>query len=145
MQSKSDPKETLIPIALIVLGLVILLVLGLSAGANTGQLLTALALTAIVGTVLMVVTAFLTAKLIKVSFGDRRAAILKFAGIYLISLAIGLSFTFVGAPLIVIVLSFVLILWLFDVTVYQAAIFTLVRWVISVLIALALMLVQRQR
>lgn len=93
-----------------------------------------LAIAMIIGVGLMAVACLITAKLLGTSFGDLGAALLKLAAIFVLPTAVAGLLPPWWSSLISTALYFALLLWLFDLEVYEAAVFTLVmiliRWAI---------------
>ena len=123
-------KEKQIPIILIVIGLIIWVIVGF-ARFDVGPLWIVLivGIDATVRTLLLIAAAYVTAGLMSVSFGDLRAAFLKFTAVVVFSGAVGAAIPFGG--IIAAVVAFGLLLWLFDLEVYQAVVFTIIYWVVS--------------
>jgi hypothetical protein len=100
-----------------------------------------LAIWMIIGVGAMAVACLITARLLGTSFGELRAAVLKLAAIFLLPTAVTVSGFLPPwwSTLISTALYFGLLLWLFDLEVYEAAVFTLVmilvRWAIFALIS----------
>ena len=91
-----------------------------------------LAITMIVGVGLMAVGCLITARLLGTVFGEVGPAFLKLAAIFLFPTAIGSLLPPWWSSLVATALFFGLLLWLFDLEVYEAAVFALVmiliRW-----------------
>lgn len=82
--------ERKIPIGLIIGGELLFVVAGLiQFGSKVGLLLAYVGISTVVGTLLMLMAAYVTAAICKVSFGDLLSAALKLAGIYIFSAAAG--------------------------------------------------------
>ena len=93
-----------------------------------------LAILIIVGVGLMGVACLITSKLLGTKFGDVRTAVWKLAAIFTFPIAVGSFLPAWWATLIASALYFALLLWLFDLEVHEAALFTLImigmRWLI---------------
>jgi hypothetical protein len=130
-------KEKQIPLVLTFIGLVIWVIVGMSKfGVGPGTMILIVAIDASVRTVLLVGAAFVTAQMLGVSFGDLGAAWLKFAAVVVLPGAIGAAIPFGG--IVGMVIAFGLLLWLFDLEVYQAAVFAIIYFVVSIVAALIL-------
>jgi hypothetical protein len=90
----------------------------------------------ITGVGLMGVACLITAKLLGAKFGDVRTAVWKLAAIFIFPIAVGSFLPAWWAMLVASALYFALLLWLFDLEVHEAALFTLImigmRWLIVI-------------
>lgn len=136
-------KQWKIPLALLVFGLVMNFVAVMTESAAAGEsadpgstIMGMLTGTAI-GVVLMVIAAFIAARLLDTTFGDMRTAVLKLAAIYVAPTAIAgmlASLTNGGFIVHIVVLLgayFGLLVWLFDFDLFEAIIFAVIGWVID--------------
>ncbi len=132
-------KERQAPYAMLATGIAIVLAWELYRSrsvVNTIAVLGLMAIFIIAGVALMLLGCFITARLIGAKFGDLGPALLKLAAIFVFPSAIGWLLAPYSAPwatALATALYFALLLWLFDLEVYEAAIFSLVmiaiRWV----------------
>ena len=142
IETQRDPKDFQIPIALIIVGFLIWAFVGYRMMGTAGPAiaLAVVGVGAVIGTALMIAAAFLTAKLLGMSFGELGPAVLKLAAIYLFPAAVGSLFPF--GVLIAMILWFALLLWLFEIEVFQAVVFVIVlfvvRWVVGWVLANAI-------
>jgi hypothetical protein len=135
---KSDPKDVQIPLVLVVLGFLLFAITGyrLSGAGGPAVMMAYIGVATVLGTILMIAAAFVTAKLIGASFGELSTASLKLAAIYIFPAAIGSLMPFGGFLAFFIWLG--LLLWLFELEVYQAVVFAIVLWVVNFLVGLLL-------
>ncbi|QOV87405.1 hypothetical protein [Humisphaera borealis] len=131
--------ERKIPIGLIIGGELLFVVAGLiQFGSKVGLLLAYVGISTVVGTLLMLMAAYVTAAICKVSFGDLLSAALKLAGIYIFSAALG-AFLPSGFGFLVRTTTFViLMMWLFDLELTYVIAFTAVNFVVSLLATFAI-------
>lgn len=134
----ADPKDKSIPLILLGVGVLVLIVRGMffAGPAGAGATLAALAIVTAIGTTLMVFAAILTAKLIGASFGELGSAVLKFAAIYVFAAALGALIPFGG--IVVFFVSLGLLMWLFDIEMMQAVVFSVVLWVVNFVLGIGL-------
>ena len=130
-------KERQAPYAMLIAGVAIVVGWGLMhqrSVLDAVALLGWLAIAIILGVALMLLGCFVTAKLLGTSFGELRTALLKLAAIFVFPSAIGWLLPPWYSTLVATGLYFALLLWLFDLEVYEAAVFSLVmiaiRWLI---------------
>ena len=92
IETQRDPKDFQIPIVLIIVGFLIWAFVGYRMMGTAGPAiaLAVIGVGAVIGTALMIAAAFLTAKLLGMSFGELGPAVLKLAAIYLFPAAVGL-------------------------------------------------------
>jgi hypothetical protein len=135
---KSDPKDSTIPTVLIVIAFILIAIAGYRMGGADGplQAIMILSIASLITTTLMIFAAFITASLIGVSFGELRTASLKLSAIYLFSTALALFIPYGG--ILIFFLWLGLLMWLFELEVYQAVVFSIVLWVVNFLVGLAL-------
>jgi hypothetical protein len=133
--SSAAATEKQIPTALIAVGAGLWALAGFIGHGVHGasNALLAVSIIATVDVVLMIAGAFLTALVLRISFGDLQSAILKLGAIALFPGAVGYLIPGVGG-LIAIALYFSLLIWFFELEVYQAVIFTIVLFVIRLLV-----------
>lgn len=133
---KSHPKDVQIPLTLIVVAFLLFGLAGYRAAGPTGPAtaMAAVGVAAVVGTLLMLGAAFVTAQMLSISFGELGPAVLKLAAIYLFPAAAGTLLPFGG--LFALVIWFALLLWLFDLEVYQAVVFAIILFVVNWLTAI---------
>jgi hypothetical protein len=93
------------------------------------ELWLAIAIGAVIRTVLLVIAAIITATVAKISFGDLKSAILKFAGIILF--AGGLTSVIPLGGLIGLFVFLGLIAWLFELEIVYAIVLTVVYALVS--------------
>lgn len=131
--------ERKIPVGLIIVGELIFVVGGLlKYGSNVGLLLAFIGISTVVGTLLMLIAAYVTAMVCSISFGDLASAALKLAGIYIFSSALG-AFLPSGYGFLLRTTVFVLLMmWLFDLELTYVIAFTAVNFVVSLLAAFAI-------
>lgn len=136
--SEAD-KDRKIPFALIGVGLVLYTVAGFVRFRAKGPapVLAVVAVGCVVGVALMLAAAFITAKITGTSFGELGSAVLKLAAIYLFPSAVGLFVPGIVGGLVASVIAFVLLMWLFELELPYAIIFTIVTWVVNFVAALA--------
>lgn len=133
-------RERQIPLILIGVGLVLSAIGAMRrlGPAGTPLALAVLIGAAVLGTGLMLVAAFVTASLINASFGELKSAILKLAAIYLFPSSLFAVFPLWVGFVLSGTLSFCLLLWLFDLEMREARIFTAVELVVELLVILAI-------
>jgi hypothetical protein len=131
--------EKQIPLALIFIGAGLWALAGFMGHGVHGatNTLGVVSIIATVDLIVMVAGAFLTALVMKISFGDLQSAILKLSAIALFPGAVGYLIPTVGG-LVSLALYFSLLIWLFELELYQAVIFTIVLFVLRIGIAFAL-------
>ncbi|HSV14699.1 MAG TPA: hypothetical protein VLI90_10590 [Tepidisphaeraceae bacterium] len=134
--SNAAATEKQIPTALIIVGAGLWVLAGFMGYGVRGasNALAAVGLIATVNVVLMIAGAFLTALVLRISFGDLQSAILKLGAIALFPGAVGYLIPGAGG-LIALALYFSLLIWFFELEVYQAIVFTIVLFVIRLLVA----------
>jgi hypothetical protein len=130
IETQRDPRDFQIPIVLILVGFLIWAFVGYRMMGTAGPaiVLAVIGVGAVIGTAIMIAAAFLTAKLLGMSFGELGPAILKLAAIYLFPAAVGSLFPF--GVLLALVLWFALLLWMFEIEVFQAIVFVIVLFVV---------------
>ncbi len=133
-------KEREIPIALIAIGVVLYVIAGYRIAGDRGVAAVFLFLTigAGVGVALMLVAAFITAAITKQSFGDLRSGILKLSAIYLFPSAVGAMMPAGLGALISLAIFFSLIIWLFELDMVYAVVFSLVLFAVEFSVGLIL-------
>ena len=133
---KSAPKDVQIPLTLIVAAFLLFALAGYRVAGPSGPAaaMAAVGVAAVIGTALMLAAAFVTASMIGVSFGELGPAALKLAAIYLFPAAVGTLLPYGGFFALVIWLA--LLLWLFDLEVYQAVVFAIILFVVNWLTAI---------
>lgn len=121
-------KDRLAPYGMLAAGVIIILARPLIQSGPLDAVATFgwLAITMIVGVGLMALGCWITAKLLGTVFGDERVAFVKLAAIFLFPTAIGSLLPPWWSSLVATALYFGLLLWLFDLDVYEAAVFALV-------------------
>jgi hypothetical protein len=133
--------ERKIPVGLIIAGELLFVVAGLRivGVGRVAELMAFVGVATVVGVALMLGAAFVTATLFKVSFGDLNAAVLKLAGIYLISNGIGalLSGTGLGG-LVATAIFFSLMMWLFELEMTYVVVFAVMNWVVQLVVGIAI-------
>jgi hypothetical protein len=132
------PKEKQIPLVLIVVG-ALLYVLGAVVVGGSGDALPtliAVAVGATIQTVILIVSAFIVAAILNVSFGDSKSAILKFAAASLV--AGGVASLIPMGWIIGLFLFLGLVVWLFELEIIYAVVLTVVYIAVSILIGIAL-------
>ncbi len=131
--------ERKIPIGLIIAGELMFVIGGLMlVGRDVGLLLAFVGIMTVVGTLLMLLTAFVTASIFRVSFGDLGAAALKLAGIYIFSAALG-TFLPPGFAFVIRTAAFVvLMMWLFELELTYVIVFSVVNFVVNLVVGFVL-------
>ena len=131
-------KERQIPIGLIIAGELAFVAAGLRlVGRGVGILMAYVGVATVVGTLLMLLAAFITALITRTSFGDLGSAVLKLAGIYLFANGVGALIPTVGG-LIALAVFFSLVVYLFELEGPYAVAFTIVNFVVHLTVGLAL-------
>lgn len=134
----SHATERQIPFVLIGVGIVLYVVAAIvhAGTAGVAPVLTAVLIGGSVQTILLIAAAFVVSSLLSVSFGDFRAAVLKFSAAVLASGGLGAILPVWG--FLATVVFFALILWLFELEVPYAIALTVVYFAISLLVAFGL-------
>jgi hypothetical protein len=133
-------KEREIPLLLVLAGL-ILTAIGVAWKLGVSRLpvaLAALAVTTLVGTLLMVIAAFATAAMIGASFGELRSAIPKLAAVYILPTSLDAALPLWLAFIVTGVVSLLLLMWLFDLEMREARVFAGIAMVISLIVWLGI-------
>ena len=125
------PKERLIPSVLIVIGAALYVAAAFLYGskAGVGATLLAISIGGAIQTGLLIAAAFLTASLLQISFGDLKAAALKFAGASLVGGGLATLIPFGNFLALFVFLG--LVMWLFEVDFKEAGLLTVIYIVIS--------------
>ena len=133
-----DAKERQIPATLIVvgIGLYVLAAFVHTGPSGVGPTLLAVLIVGSIQTAILICAAFLVAMFLNVSFGDARAAILKFSGATLVSGGIAALIPYGGIVALFIFLG--LIMWLFELDLAYAIALTVVYFVVAFAVALVL-------
>lgn len=134
-------KERKIPAVLIAVGVVLYVVAGFLRQGAGGivSVLVFVGVASAVGVGLMVVAAFITAKITGTSFGELDSAVLKLSAIYLFPSAVaGLIPVPLLNSLVAAAIAFSLLIWLFDLEVPYAIVFTVITWVVNLVAAVVL-------
>ena len=134
--SYNNPRDTVVPWVLIGVGVAGYVLAAALADAPLAQLLVGLGLLALVQVLLMVGAAYLTAMLTGTSFGDLSTAFVKLAGVVLCAGAVGALIPFGGLLSFFVFLG--LMLWLFELEVWQAVVFAIVLWAVQFAVAMVL-------
>lgn len=131
-------KERQIPLILIAVGLALYAVAALvhAGTAGVAPVLAAVLIGGVIETILLIIAAFIVAFFLKVSFGDFRSAILKFAAATLASGGLGAIIPIWGIVGTIVFLA--LILWLFELEVPYAIVLAVVNYVLTVAVILSL-------
>jgi hypothetical protein len=135
---KNDPKDLQIPLVLIVLGLIIYGIGGFNRTGTNGAAaqVSGVLMAAGIGTAVMIFAAFVTASLVGVSFGELGPAALKLAAIYIFPASIASLIPF--GILLAFFIWLGLLMWLFELEVFQAVIFTIVLISVNLLVGMGL-------
>jgi hypothetical protein len=130
-------KETTVPFSLLVVGIVLLFIASIRSGgwAGFGAILIGMIIETVIRVFLLVIAAFVTAKLISAGFGNLSSAILKFAAmvVFTSGLSLAINVTFVGWA-IAVICWFCLLIYLFALDGKEALIFMGVMFVVNILI-----------
>jgi hypothetical protein len=97
-----------------------------------------LAIVIILGVALMGIACLITSRLLGTRFGEARAAVRKLAATFIFPLAVWTLLPAWWSTLVASALYFALLLWLFDLEVHEAALFTLIMIGMRYLIVLGL-------
>jgi hypothetical protein len=131
-------KELHVPLALLFGGVLLFAFAAyrVAGSDGAGAVLPPLAMSTAVGVALMLVGAFITAKLIGVSFGSLPSACMKLAAVYIFPSAVGAAVNVAGLSwLISIVLYLGLLVYLFEFELKEAMIFAGVMIVIKLVVS----------
>ena len=131
-----NASERQVPLALIVVGLALYAVGAMMHSGSQGvaAVLPVVIVGGMIQTILMILAAFVVASMLKVSFGDFRSAALKFAGAALASGGLGAVIPLGG--LLAALVFLCLIIWLFELEVSYAAVFTVIYFVLALLVGI---------
>lgn len=135
--ANEDAKGTKVPLALIVLGFLLLFVVvwRMPARVSIGEVIVRVAVQTVAEVVLMLVGALITAKLIGASFGAMGPAILKLAAIAVFPGALGAAIGIPGISWVIsVALYFILLVYLFELDTKEALIFAGVMILIRILV-----------
>jgi hypothetical protein len=126
-----------VPLALLVIGLLLFGVVEFrSAGARSVlPIMGVIFVVALIEAALGIVAAYVTASLLGTGFGELRSAFVKLAGIIIFCGALGALIPFGG--IVVFFVYFGLLIWLFQLEVYEAVVFSVVLWVTRLVVRLA--------
>lgn len=123
--------DFIIPLGLLIAGLLLYAVGGMMhVGKRDLQVyMILIAVAAVIETVLRVIAAFITAAVIGTSFGEVKTALLKLAGIFIFVGGFGTLFG--GASFIGAIFALGLLMWLFEMEMFEAVVFTVISWVVG--------------
>ena len=133
-----DPKDLLVPIALLVVGLLLYWAGDLwrvnppAAGRTMGIV----AVAAVLETVLGILAAYVTSSISGISFGELGTAALKLAGILVFTGALAFLIPFGGFIAFFVYLG--LLVWLFELDMREAMLFAVVLWIMRLLVGFGL-------
>ena len=134
---RDEAKESAVPFALLGAGAALLFLASIRFGgwANFGSILVGISIDTAIRVFLLVIVAFVTAKLIGAGFGNLNSAILKFAAIVVFTsgLSLIINVTYVGWA-IAAICWFCLLIYLFDLDGKEALIFMGVMILVNILI-----------